>query len=136
MGQYFYLVNLDKHEFVHPHKLGDGLKLWEQAASSQGMGAAAIMLLACSNGRGGGDFRADDHGKVYGRWAGDHIAWVGDYAEDTDLPPEFEAGSIYRLCNEREFCDISDLIAQLLEEEFEFLNSRWRRVKEAQCRTK
>ena len=32
MGQYWVVVNLDKHEFVMPHRLGSGLKLWEQLA--------------------------------------------------------------------------------------------------------
>ena len=31
MGQYHYTVNLDKKEYLVPHKLGDGLKLLEQA---------------------------------------------------------------------------------------------------------
>jgi len=29
MGQYYFIVNLDKKEYLHPHKLGDGLKLRE-----------------------------------------------------------------------------------------------------------
>ena len=38
MGQYWKAVNLDKREFVHPHRLGCGLKLWEQLAKSQTAG--------------------------------------------------------------------------------------------------
>ncbi len=29
MGQYYYIVNIDKHEYLHPHKFNDGLKLLE-----------------------------------------------------------------------------------------------------------
>jgi len=41
MGQYWKPVNLDKREYVDPHKLDVGLKLWEQLASHPGTGAAA-----------------------------------------------------------------------------------------------
>ena len=127
MGQYHMVVNLTKREFIHPHKLGSGLELWEQIANGDngGTGAALLVLLAASNGRGGGDLDVEDnwHGperefprdngqpepmpetyseiakRTVGRWAGDQIAVVGDYAEDGDLPPEFEAGGIFALCN-------------------------------------
>lgn len=124
MGQYHLTVNLDKREYLHPHKLGDGLKLWEQLNSASGTGEALLLLLACSNGRGGGDICADEYRRVegpegvtleriipegkadlaalieeyIGRWAGDRIAVVGDYAEGGDLAPEHEAGLIYNLC--------------------------------------
>lgn len=124
MGQYHYLVNLDKHEFLHPHVLGSGLKAWEQFAAHPGTAAPLIALLCCSNGRGGGDFFIDrrsgkthsfhdcnyepDHGegdeRIVGRWAGDRIALVGDYAEDGDLPnPDDHAGSIYTRCVSAEY---------------------------------
>jgi hypothetical protein len=83
MGQYHITVNLDKREFLFPHDLGDGLKLWEQAASSFGTWAALGMLLAVSNGRGGGDFESGP--EFYGRWAGDRIVIIGDYGEAMDL---------------------------------------------------
>jgi len=130
MGQYHMVVNLTKREFIHPHKLGSGLKLWEQIANGAhgGTGAALLVLLAASNGRGGGDLDVENnwHGpervfprdnaqpgpmpetygeiakRTVGRWAGDQIAVVGDYAEDGDLPPEFEASDIYALCNVHE----------------------------------
>jgi len=130
MGQYHMVVNLTKREFIHPHKLGSGLKLGEQIANGAngGTGAALLVLLAASNGRGGGDLDVTDnwHGperefprdnaqpgpmpetyseiakRTIGRWAGDQIAVVGDYAEDGDLPPEFEAEDIYTLANSNE----------------------------------
>lgn len=101
MGQYHLLVNLDKREFVHPHYLGDGLKAWEQFASgSGGTASAAVFLMVCPEPRGGGDF----HEEIAGRWHGDRVVWVGDYAEPDDFEPvsakdmELTADMIYGLC--------------------------------------
>ena len=77
MGQYYYVVNLDKKQFLYPHKLGDGLKLWEMAASG-GCGKALIPLLSDGNGRGGGDFNDNP---LVGSWAGDRIVISGDYSD-------------------------------------------------------
>jgi len=123
MGQYYYVVNLTKKEFLHPHKLGDGLKLQEQLNSTGGTMAALYLLLTCSNGRGGGDVFAPATDaeltmrveEMVGRWAGDAIAIVGDYAEDADLPPKHEAGNIYERCRKGEFRDISDEILPVVE---------------------
>lgn len=60
MGQYWKVVNLTKNEFITPHKLGCGLKLWEQLANHPGTGAALIILCAAMpEARGGGDFDLD-----------------------------------------------------------------------------
>lgn len=110
MGQYWLPVNLTKKEFIDPHKLASGLKLWEQLANSPGVGAALIVLTAAMpEPRGGGDFDLEEsrHGPerkdneypfppsadgyaelarhTIGRWAGDRIAIIGDYAEDGDI---------------------------------------------------
>ncbi len=115
MGQYWKVVNLDKREYLNPHKLGAGLKLWEQVASHPGTGTALVILCAAQREvRGGGDLDMDEnwHGlegpmpedyleiakAVIGRWAGDRIALVGDYAKRSDLPPGFNADLIYDLC--------------------------------------
>ena len=106
MGQYHLLVNLDRREFVDPHKIGCGLKLWEQLANNPSTGAALIALCAVSNGRGGGDLSIPDSGfslngepcDLIGRWGGQRIAFVGDYGEPGDLPPEDKADLIYDLC--------------------------------------
>ena len=96
MGQYHYLVNLDKKQVVHPHQIGNGLKLREQIGWDYSTATALIMLLASSckdGGRGGGDFQAKH--PLVGAWAGDRIAFVGDYAEPTDIPG-FDAALICR----------------------------------------
>lgn len=103
MGQYHKIVNLDKREFFDHYAFGSGAKLLEQHGSGSAS-SALHLLLACSSGRGGGDYQSDPWHKdgnpdaVVGRWAGDRIAIVGDYAEDTDLAPEHGAGTIYTLC--------------------------------------
>jgi len=105
MGQYWIPVNLNKREFIMPPKLGNGLKLWEQFASHPGTGAALIALCAAMpEKRGGGDIdlREVDEEVVVGRWAGDRIALVGDYAGRDDLPAEFNADLIYSLCGSPE----------------------------------
>ena len=142
MGQYHYIVNLDKREFLDPYKLGSGLKLWEQLASHW-PGVALIPLLACSNGRGGGDLAYADDEKpngyaqkakaVIGRWAGDRIAIVGDYAEHEDLAEEHSAEMIYDNCNGGDWRDITDLVCDILAHELgvAFTGDGWRSVTEA-----
>lgn len=89
MGQYHLPVNLDKHEYLHPHRLGDGLKLLEFGMSGFGTMAALTALLDTSQAE-------------HGRWAGDRIAIVGDYAEAGDMAEEFHAESIYSRCGSTE----------------------------------
>ena len=110
MGQYHIIVNLDKREFIEPHPFGCGLKLWEQLAAMPGTGQGLLVLLTCSNGRGGGDLGlgepASDYAAVakrtIGRWKGDRIAIVGDYAELGDIQDCDEADIIYHLCGSQE----------------------------------
>jgi hypothetical protein len=86
MGQYHLIANLDKKQYLHPHRFGDGLKLMEFGCSSPGTMTALAVLLApqsAEGGRGGGDFHHDVEG-IVGSWAGDRIAIVGDYAEEGD----------------------------------------------------
>lgn len=118
MGQYHYLVNLDKREFINPHKLAVGLKACEQLGSFPSTPQALFVLLVCSNGRGGGDL-AETRGfgeRIIGRWAGDRIAVVGDYAEDTDIraPLHDPVSAIYDLCYEGRYREISDLVRPVL----------------------
>lgn len=87
MGQYHKVCNLDKKQFLHPHKAGDGLKLLEFGCSSNGTMTLLALLLARDNGKGGGDLHVDEDQDVHmlvGSWAGDRIAIVGDYHEKDD----------------------------------------------------
>lgn len=133
MSQYHYLVNLDKKELVNPHRLGNGLKLREQAFSQYGMHQAVMVLLAASNKggpRGGGDFgirgefnEHKDLHNVVGSWAGDRVAWVGDYYEPNDIPE-------YDEIDLDEYSDISDRVAFAVEVLFdlEFTGDGWRGI--------
>lgn len=78
MGQYHTLYNVDKKQKI------DGLsgyKLLEQIGYPKSTATALLLLVANSNGRGGGDVK--DHPLV-GSWAGDRIVVQGDYAEEGD----------------------------------------------------
>lgn len=108
MGQYHKLYNLDKKEYVHAHRIGNGLKLMEQCGFEKSTATGLWLLLANSNGRGGGD--AQQHPMV-GRWAGDRILVQGDYAESTDSAYVSEADLA-------EFTDISLDVKAMLDVEF------------------
>lgn len=155
MGQYHKVFNIDKKECLEPWNFGCGAKIAEWCSGTSPVSKATMMLLACSNGRGGGDFQeigssAAWHGfareeqykfsipkicsnikglpltiighknnyytvdtsKIYGRWAGDRVIVIGDYAdeityvmkcklnngkEDTQVVP---AKLLYSLCGE------------------------------------
>jgi hypothetical protein len=84
MGQYYIICNLDKKEYLLPHKFGDGLKLMEFGASADGTMLGLAVLLADGNGRGGGDLHADN--PIIGSWAGDRIVIAGDYADPKYTP--------------------------------------------------
>jgi hypothetical protein len=126
MGQYHYTVNLDKREFLHPHKLGDGLKLMEFGNSAGGTMTGLAILLACSNGRGGGDLHTES--PLIGSWAGDRIAIIGDYAEPDDFPG-FEDDSPWSEDHADSWTDISVAVRELIEADgifaFENLERGW-----------
>ncbi len=156
MGQYWKAVNLDKKEYIDNYKLGTGAKLWEQLANHPGTGAALIVLCAAMpEARGGGDFDLDEnwHGaertfpkhhispgpmpeaypviakRTIGRWAGDKIALVGDYAEDSDLAAVYQASTIYGECKEGgRYTDITDDLAKVIEHELrgKFVGDGWK----------
>lgn len=128
MGQYHAIYNLSKKEVYGP--VTGGVKLLEQAGSYPTM-AGLLVLLANSNGRGGGDLSvyAEKHDpKTYkpiytleekaqqdaidlisGRWAGDKIVIQGDYAEKGDKS----------FCQKKflnQFTDITELVANALKQ--------------------
>lgn len=87
MGQYHVPVNLDRREFIHPHAMGDGLKLGEWMYGSTA--AALALLLAGQNHggpRGGGDLATTD--AIVGLWAGQRVYVLGDYYNASDFPAE------------------------------------------------
>jgi hypothetical protein len=105
MGQYHRIVNLDKKQYLNPHYFGDGAKLMEFACSSMGVLAALAILLADSNGRGGGDLHSTH--PIIGTWAGDRIVVTGDYG-DEGAWAEAPDGSLYAATCSVPFVDVSD----------------------------
>lgn len=81
MGQYHKVYNIDRKEFIHPHSIDCGLKLVEQMGFRGSTADALFLLVANSNGRGGGDV---GYHHMVGRWAGDRIVVQGDYSEVDD----------------------------------------------------
>jgi hypothetical protein len=102
------VYNLTKREYIHPHRIDNGLKLMEQIGHDRSTSTALFLLLANSNGKGGGDARPHD---LIGRWAGDRILIQGDYAEKGDqaykAPKTLDS-----------FADISAQVADMLNNEF------------------
>jgi hypothetical protein len=81
MGQYHKVYNVDKKEYIEPHNINNGMKLVEQIGGEHTTSTALFLLLANSNGRGGGD--VEEH-HLIGSWAGDRIVIQGDYSEPSD----------------------------------------------------
>jgi hypothetical protein len=84
MGQYYKICNLDAKQFLHPHKLDDGLKLVEFGCSGFGTLSALALLIAK-----GADYE--------GPWAGQRLVVAGDYADEGRWVPEtHRAQNLYR----------------------------------------
>lgn len=92
MGQYHYIANLTKRQYINPHQIGSGLKIMEQVGWEASPSTALFLLLACSNGRGGGDA---GHHPLVGHWAGDQVAVIGDYSTPVDIPGH-DAAAIFQ----------------------------------------
>jgi hypothetical protein len=107
MGQYHNVYNKTKKEFINAHDIDNGAKLMEQVGWLKSTSTALFLLLANSNGRGGGD--AKDH-PLIGYWAGDQIVVQGDYAEPDDIS---------FIENESEYKNISKDVKEMLDAEFE-----------------
>jgi hypothetical protein len=116
MGQYHYIVNTTKKEYLDPHNFGQGLKLLEWSCSMGGVNTALAVLLSNSNNRGGGDLRSDH--PIIGSWANNNIVVAGDYAEDGDAG-ESKGDNIFDLCSNGKYKDISfNVMEALLEDNY------------------
>lgn len=133
MGQYHKVANLDKCEIIHPHKLGCGLKLWEQTAcTGPGVGAALVVLLAsASNGSGGGDLQP---AQIVGHWRGDRIAFVGDYDDDSSYATPRGKLSGAEIFNAEGWRDVSLEVADVIERELDgkYSGDGWRKFTAAE----
>lgn len=105
MGQYYYIVNTEKKEYINAHNLGGGLKLWEIMVNP--ISGLYTYLTAESSGSGGGDPRfSTEH---MGRWSNNRIVTVGDYNDsgpnaglfqEVEDNPEYEEISSQSLVDE------------------------------------
>lgn len=84
MGQYYKICNLDRKELINPHTLLGLSKLMELTDNACGPLKVLAILTAVGNGRGFGDYRDTKKNPLAGRWAGDRIAIIGDYAYEGD----------------------------------------------------
>jgi hypothetical protein len=127
MGQYYKICNIDKQEYLNPHKFGQGLKFLEFATSGDGIMYGLATLLSDGMGRGGGDLRVEDN--IIGSWAGDRIVVTGDYAGKRFIPEELgskkiflgvemdaedESENLYNYATHN-YTDISDLVIKAIQ---------------------
>jgi hypothetical protein len=120
VGQYYKVINLDKKQYLHPHRFGDGLKLMEFGMSSCGTMAALAILLSDGNGRGRGDIRSQS--PLVGSWAGDRVVISGDYS-DKAWKDAAEAGR-----DATNGVDKPNLYGRLTEDGFEDISAQVRAV--------
>lgn len=126
MGQYHVIVAPDARQFLKPHKLGTGLKAWEQLANPL-LASGLVAMLAADP----GEAPADLPGFAgRGSWAGQRILAIGDYAEDRDIPgwdgPPLS--QLYGLCDAAEEPKADDFSSYLPSERARMLveaRSRW-----------
>jgi len=99
MGQYYVVANTTKREFIDPHAFGNGVKLMEFSVDGRSTMTGLAVLLASSNGMGGGDLHLTGESKYHhipGRWAGDNIVIAGDYDDNPDSP----GYQVYLMCGD------------------------------------
>lgn len=97
MGQYYVIANKTKREYIDPHFFGNGVKLMEFSMAGRSTMTGLAVLLASSNGMGGGDLHLSPESKfdhIPGRWTGDSIVIAGDY----DDVPTSPGCRVYSLC--------------------------------------
>lgn len=110
MGQYFITINKTKKEYLRTYTFGDGAKFLEFMSSRRGMKEATMMLLT----NGGESLKCyfSPKEKYLGRWSGDQIEILGDYAEG-DLWDQIQS-------EKSKWKDISKETYRAL-----YLNNRW-----------
>jgi hypothetical protein len=130
MGQYHVITNLDKRERLGPWSLG--AKASEQAANQVGP-LAMFYLMVCPEARGGGDFFVE--GPYMGRWHGDRVVVLGDYAEDGDFDTggPVAASELWDVVLGDTFTDIAEAVLEALRAEDAELLPEWARGRQDPC---
>jgi hypothetical protein len=123
------IVNLSRKEFIDSQGLGIGLTAWSQASGRTinkrhisknqidiypSTPQALFILLLASNADNFGDIEYQgvfEEEKIFGRWAGDKIAVVGELAKDNDLEGIPKSSELYFNCTQgNEYTDVSPLL--------------------------
>lgn len=112
MGEYYFIVNLDKRQYLNSFKFGDGLKLMQVA---RGRVMTALTLLLVDGENSGGE------NSLIGHWAGDRIVVAGDYADKMRFieDPDWEELGKMNKPNlhhwaEKKFEDISERVIEVM----------------------
>ena len=116
MGQYYLVANLDKREYLSPHRIDSGAKAREWLYSGNLTRLLGILLID-GDGRGGGDVDI----ALSGRWAKDRIVISGDYA---DKEPNSEH-NIYDLIHNGDWVDITEDIVHSLKQSPRTKDDEW-----------
>ena len=77
MGQYFFIANLDKKEYICTWDVDSGAKFLEILCNN--IARLVPYLLRKSDEGGGGDIDNFNELEYCGRWACDRIVIIGDY---------------------------------------------------------
>ena len=112
MGQYHKLINITKKEYIVGHDIGINLKHYEQIGFEGSMADVlyCLMIAQGNDYRGGGDVSGH---KAIGRWAGDHVAIVGDYY--TEEGDNYKYKNLYDIVeSDRHYKNISPSIRSML----------------------
>jgi hypothetical protein len=102
VGQYYKILNLDKAEYINPFAFGGGAKLREFGAQ---LNLVLQLLLAKSDADAGEAESAGD--TVYGRWAENRIAIIGDY----------DSSGLYGRLKRPEYVNITHLLKHYLDKQ-------------------
>jgi|SRR6185437_1369621 len=120
MGQYFVIVNVDKQELLDLSYFGHGSKLGDLVRGGlTGALTGLTYLLALSGSIGGVELHEQD--PMFGRWAGDRVAVVGEYFQGVvgDIHWESET-TYYRVSGWQDgWVDISEHVLRSIEAFFE-----------------
>jgi hypothetical protein len=102
VGQYYKILNLDKAEYINPSAFGGGSKLGEFGPQ---LNLVLQLLLAKSDADAG---EAEPVGNaVYGRWAENRIAIIGDY----------DSSGLYGRLKRPEYVNITSLLKHYLDKQ-------------------
>jgi len=110
MQQQFVIANLDKLEFLDPTAFGGGGNFWEVAKS--GRAASVVIILTSFTNRPlphDPEFDHTEVANVFGRWAGDRIAMIGDCHTPVPATPDRPALPAYNEVLDT-YLDISSII--------------------------